>query len=191
MRLSKCLSFLLTAALVVPAGLWASTQPCQTSAPTALSNTWNFPKEASELLNRIQVQAYAAKEDAEGLTTLTRFHQVSWQLESDHLARVKAHVNNMGKDLCRLQVIRRATLPWQQHEIDRITPMLKELAARTQVAIDQFKGHEQTYWATNLPTDWSEITAEASQLNNSVMRQVEYAKLHTSPSSASATSSGM
>jgi hypothetical protein len=191
MRLSKCLSYLLTAALIVPAGLWASQQPCQTSAPTALSKTWNFPKEATELLNKIHVQAYAAQRDAEGLATLSRFRQVSWQLESYHLERVKAHVDNMGKDLCRLQVIRRAALPWQQHEIDRITPMLRELASRTQDAIKQFNGHEQTYWATKLPNDWAVIRADAGQLNNSVLRQVEYAKLHSSPSGASSTSSGM
>jgi hypothetical protein len=190
MRLSKCLSYLLTAALIVPAGLWASQQPCQTSAPTALSKTWNFPKETTELLNSVRVKAYAVQRDSEGLARLSRYNQLDWAIYSDHLARIRNDVNKMGEDLCRLQVVRRAALPWQRHEIDRITPTLKALAARTQAAIELLSSHEQTFWATNFPTDLADIRADATQIHKSVANEVEYAKVQSS-SGTSSTSSGM
>jgi hypothetical protein len=194
MRLSNCIYFALAAVLlVVPAGLFGSTTTCLPAAPTALSKTWNFPREATQLLNKIQYQAYQTKEDALGMSTRSRFNQDSWRFMSYHLSRVRAHVNAMGEELCRLQVIRRATLPWQQHEIDRIAPIVREMAARTRNAIKSLQGDQHAYWATNLPNDWSYISAEASNINKSVDNQIEFAKLRklTMPSSSSTTSSGM
>jgi len=190
MRLSKCFSYVLAAAMIVPAGLWASQQSCQTSAPTALSNTWNFPKEATELLNSVRYRAYAVQRDSEGLARLSRSEELDWEIYSDNLTSIRHDVNKMGKDLCRLQVIRRAALPWQQHEIDRITPSLKALATRTQAAIELLNSHQQTFWATNFPNDMADIHADATRIHKSVNREVEYAKVQSS-SSTSSTSSGM
>jgi hypothetical protein len=190
MRLSNCVSYVLAAALIVPAGLWASQQPCQASAPTALSKTWNFPKEATDLLNSVRFRADAAQRDSEGLARLSRYDQLDWEIYSNHLARIRNDVNKMGENLCRLQVIRRAALPWQQHEIDRITPTLKALAARTQAAIRLLDSHEQTLWATNFPNDMADIRADATQIHKSVASEVEYAKVQSS-SGTSSTSSGM
>lgn len=192
MRLSKSILLMLAAAfLAVPAGLFASQQACQATAPTALSKARDYPREATQLLNKIQYEAYETKEDALGMPTSSRFNQDNWQFESSQLERVKEHVDKIGKDVCRLQVIRQATLPWQQHEVDRITPVLRELAFRTQNALNQFNSHEATYWATRVPNDWAVIRAEAVKLDNTVLRQSEYAKLHTSPSGANSASSGM
>jgi len=177
MRLSDCFSYLLAAVLVVPAGLMASQQPCQTSAPTALSKIWNFPKEATELLKEVRPKAYAAELDAEGLASLSRFNDVSWERNSGHIERIRDEVNAMGKDRCRLQEIRRVALPWQQREIDRITPRLKDMATQTQDAIRLLNTHEHTFWATKFPDDMAAIRTDATPIYRSIVREIQYAKL--------------
>jgi len=177
MRLSSCFSYVLAAVLVVPAGLMASQQPCQTSAPTALSKTWNFPKEATELLKDVRAKAYAVGSDAEGLASLSRFDDVSWERNSSHIERIRDEVNAMGKDLCRLQEIRPVALPWQQREIDRITPKLQDMATQTQNSIKLLNANEHTFWATNFPNDMAAIRTDATQIYRSVVREIQYAKL--------------
>lgn len=177
MRLSNCFSYVLAAVLVVPAGLMASQQPCQTSAPTAQSKTWNFPKEATGLLKDVRTKAYAAELDAEGLASLSRFDDVSWERNSSHIERIRDDVNAMGKDLCRLQEIRPVALPWQQREIDRITPRLQDMATQTRNAIKLLNAHEHTFWATDFPDDMATISKDAKRVYRSVVREIESAKL--------------
>jgi hypothetical protein len=190
MRLSNCFSYVLAAALVLPAGLQAADHTCNPGVPTPESYTHDFSKEADQLLTNIRTQAYAVKEDADGLGILSRFNDVSWERDSGRLARVREYVNAMGEDLCRLDQIRRVALPWQRQEIDRITPSVIELANSTQSAIKLLDHHEQNFWATNLPNDMDAIFNEANRIHNTTLREEQYAK-GPSGSSPSSTSTGM
>jgi hypothetical protein len=190
MRLSKCFSYVLAVALVLPAGLLATDHNCNSGAPTPESYTHDFAKEANQLLSRIRSQAYAVKEDADGLGTLSRFNEVSWERDSGRLASIRQHVNAMGETLCRLQQIRRVALPWQRQEIDRITPAVVELVDSTQSAIKLLANHELNFWSTNLPNDMNDIYNEANRIHSTTLREYQYAKGPTG-SGASSTSTGM
>lgn len=187
MRLSQCFSYLLAVALVLPAGLQAADHACNPGAATPESYTHDFAKETDQLLTSMRIQAYAAKEDADGLGNLSRFNEVSWQRDSARLARIREHVNTIGETLCRLEQIRLVALPWQRQEIDRIAPAVTELADSTQSAIKLLNSHEHNFWATNLPDDMDAIYNEANRIHSTAVQQYQYAKGPTgsSPSSAS------
>jgi hypothetical protein len=190
MRLSNCVSYVLAAALLLPAGLLAAGHNCNPGAPTPQSYNHNFAKEANQLLTNIKDQAAAVKKDAGGMALLSRFDEVDWEMNADRLTTIRADVNAMGKSLCRLNEIRSAVLPWQRQEIDRITPDLIELADSTTSAIKLLGKHERSFWATNFPNEMSYIYKDASRIESASVLRNEYAKGPTGTSSSS-TSSGM
>jgi hypothetical protein len=189
MGLSKCVSYILAAALFVPAGLLAADHNCNPAAPTPESYTHDFAKEADQLLTQVRSQAYDVKTDADGLATLSRFNEIDWRSNSERLNEIRDHVNAMGETLCRLDQIRSAVLPWQQQEIDRIRPALVELADSTESAIKLFNDHQETFWATNFPNEAADIYNEASRIHRTVMLQPVYAQGPTG--SSASTPSGM
>jgi hypothetical protein len=190
MRLSKCFPYILAAALVLPAGLLAADHSCTSGAPTPESYTHDFAKEANQLLNSLRIQADAVKRDSAGVANLSRFDETDWESNSYDLARIREHVNAMGKTLCRLNQIRTAVLPWQRQEIDRITPALVELADSTTSAIKLLGKHEQNFWATNFPNEMQDIYNDANRIESSAVRESVYAK-GPSGSGTNSTSTGM
>ena len=52
------------------------------------------------------------------------------------LDNIKEHVNDLGRIAQRLESLRGSASPWQQQAIDRMLPVLKELAAHTTAAIN-------------------------------------------------------
>jgi hypothetical protein len=99
-----------------------------------------------------------------------------WVYVGDSLTAIRTDVNAMGKDLCRLEAIRRVALPWQQKEILRITPRLQDMAAQTGAAIKLLNNSQQSYWATNLPNDLTTIYNDAHQVHRSVIREIQEAR---------------
>jgi hypothetical protein len=71
-------------------------------------------------------------------------NDVSWESHAAMLSRIKDHVNNTGRIVAKLQEEREEASPWQQQAIDRMVPMLKEIAANTSAAIEHLnQNHER------------------------------------------------
>ena len=74
------------AAAFSPAALAASASLCPSGPPTAASYTWNFPKEASGLLNQIKADALQVRTLADNLRSLDWEAEYNfWQYDSDIL----------------------------------------------------------------------------------------------------------
>ena len=100
--------------------------------PTAESYTWDFPGEASELLASVESSANSVADLADRLRfapTKSREYHIS------RLMEIRAEINDLGDMLCRLQIIRRAALPWQQEAIDRALPQLQAMVSDAENAI--------------------------------------------------------
>lgn len=188
MRLSSCITYVLAAVLVVPAGLMAAQQPCQGSGSAAMSKNWDFPGEATQLLSDVEAKSedVIRQSDAQ---VLLREHMSDWVYVGDSLSAIRADVNAMGKDLCRLQAIRRVALPWQQREISRITPRLQDMATQTSAAIRLLNNSQQSYWSTNLPNDLDTVYSDALRVNRSVIREIQEARTHQQPGTTSTSGS--
>jgi DNA mismatch repair ATPase MutS len=86
-------------------------------------------------LDSAKQQASELARDADEMTGLIH-NDVSWQSHADVLNRIRDHVNNMGRIVEKLESERDEASPWQQQAIDRMVPLLKEIASSTTAAIE-------------------------------------------------------
>lgn len=78
-------------------------------------------------LAEIKTHAALASDDAATLESYTR-SKLSWQAHEKQLTRMKGHVNDIVADYKTLDSLRAEGSQWQQEAIDRIEPMLREIA---------------------------------------------------------------
>jgi len=91
--------------------------------------------DVDQLLQQASSQAFQLRRDSATLESFTR-SRVSWQSQAAQVNTIRAHVNQMGQPLSQLQAARdSAGKPYQQ-AIDRIQPLLQELASNTTSIID-------------------------------------------------------
>jgi hypothetical protein len=110
--------------------------------PTLRSITRKPPNaEVASQFDAAKTEASELARDADDMTALVR-NDTSWQSHADTLNRIADHVNNMGKILEKLQSERDEASPWQQQAIDRMAPLLKDIAANTTAAIEHLNKNQ-------------------------------------------------
>ncbi len=176
-HLARGSTFLLAASLLLPAGLWAATTTCSPAAPTAASYTWDFPGEANQLFEQIRDDAARVSRSADELTEYSRTYQVDWQLQGEDLELAKESVNRMGANLCRLQSIQGAVLPWQQKAIGQMAPIIHSLVDNTQQAITLLNQNQDRLFATAYGQRIHSVFQESHAIRSAVDRTVQYAQL--------------
>lgn len=105
--------------------------------------------EINKLLVDARAEAVELKADSENMATFTR-STFSWQSYAGNLEMIRGHVNKSGELLTKLQNAKSSGSTWQQTAIDRIEPLLKEMAANTSAAIKHLSDnksavHMQTF----------------------------------------------
>ena len=110
--------------------------------PSLRSITGKPPNaEVAAQLDAARSEAYELANDADQMTTLIR-NDIGWQTHAEMLTEIKEHVNNMGKILAKLQSERDEASPWQQQAIDRMVPLLKDIATNTTAAIEHLNQNQ-------------------------------------------------
>lgn len=56
---------------------------------------------------------------------------VTWESHAAKIPAIKDHVNKVGETVAKLNQASTAASPWQKAAIDRVNPMLQELAGNT------------------------------------------------------------
>src|SRR5437868_894156 len=107
---------------------------------TLLFSAQAFPQsndnpEVTKLLQNGREKEADIARDADNMESLIRT-DASWQTHAAMLDNIKEHVNDLGRIAQRLESLRGSASPWQQQAIDRMLPVLKELAAHTTAAIN-------------------------------------------------------
>jgi hypothetical protein len=92
-------------------------------------------REVSSILADIKTEAIQLRDDADQLKAFTH-STFSWESHASKVEQMKDHINNAGKSLSKLDSLRADASPWQQQAIDRITPLLKELASKVESTIE-------------------------------------------------------
>jgi hypothetical protein len=119
------------------------------SVARAAENTTST--DVTKLLADTRDEAVLLQLDSEDLDAFTRT-QLSWQSHAAKVNMIKDHVNAAGKLLAKLKDTEPTAAVWQQTAIERIEPMLKDLAANTEATIrylneNQNKVHLQEFRA--------------------------------------------
>lgn len=139
--MNKCkLVLMLLAAALVIGGCLLSIPTVQAADKSTLDS-----EEISKLLADAKTEAIQLKKDAEELQSFTR-SKVSWQGHASAIEAIRAHVNSVGRMTAKLNDARGTASAWQEQAIDRITPLLKELAANTSATIECLNRNKAHLW---------------------------------------------
>ncbi|MHB1021727.1 MAG: hypothetical protein ACYC0Z_04915, partial [Acidobacteriaceae bacterium] len=95
----------------------------------------------NQLLDQAKSHAVLARDDADTLHSYTMAN-LSWQSHATRLQSMKEHVNELGKVEQELRDAREEGSPWQQEAIDRINPLLKNLADTLTSTIDHLNKNQ-------------------------------------------------
>ena len=129
--------------------------------------------EVTRLLADARDEAAVLSRDADDMESLIRT-DVSWQSHAAMLDRIKEHINNLGRTAQKLEESRSSASPWQQQAIDRMLPLLKELAANTRAAINHLNENRLRPTTGNYPEYLKENTETAHQLSDMISSFVKY-----------------
>src|SRR5690242_7804063 len=102
--------------------------------PLCLNARTTDSEQVLTLLSDAKVEAAVLQRDASELKAFTH-SAVSWKSYADQLAQIKTHVNKVAAIVEELKDLRIIASPWQKVAIDRVNPLLQELAANTELII--------------------------------------------------------
>ena len=127
----------------------------------------------AQVLGEARIEAAELAKDADETESLIR-NDVSWQTHANMLDGVKEHVNNLARIIDKLTTERSSGSELQEQAVDRILPLLKELAANTTAAIN-YLNQNRTRPIGDPYTQYLKDNAEtAHQLANTVSSLFEY-----------------
>jgi hypothetical protein len=121
--------------------------------------------EFSQFLAQAKSEAVQLQQTAEEMNAL-KFPLISWHTQADKLAELKAHVNNLGEFVVRMQNVEAAS-PSQEQAIRDITPLVEQLAANTTMAIYHLDATRGSYVFSPFPEYVdanAELAANAAQM---------------------------
>lgn len=96
-------------------------------------------EEVSQLLSQVKTEAIALERDSDILASWAGSTLPRAESHGAKLNEIRDHVNQAGMLLAKLNEAREeGASPWQHQAIDRIYPLLKELADNTEATINHF-----------------------------------------------------
>lgn len=129
--------------------------------------------DVTRLLTEAKEKAAVLSQDADQMEAFTRSN-VSWESHATMLEDIKQHINDLGRVTEKLQSERNSASPWQQQAIDRMLPLMRELASNTTAAINHLREH-QTQPNTGSYPEYLKTNAEtAHKLSDMIASFVEY-----------------
>jgi hypothetical protein len=135
-------------------------------------------QQLTQVLGEARDEAAELAKDADEMESLIRT-DVSWQTHAEMLDRVKNHVNNMARIVAKLSETRSSGSELQEQAVDRILPLLKELATNTTAAIN-YLNQNKSRPKTDPYTQYLHDNVEtAHQLSSTVSSLFEYEKSMT------------
>lgn len=170
---------LLAGAVVMPIALLASTpRACVAGKPTPASYAWNFPQEASRLLDGIQMDAASVKNHADRLEVFSMDQNIDWRVHGDVLNGIQSKVDDMGRKLCRLEMIRRVSTPQERKAIDQTASLVRLMADNTDDAINFLNARQANFWEPSYREYVGNLYRESGQVLHSVKTFEQSAKIH-------------
>jgi len=121
--------------------------------------------QTTKLLQQAKMSAIQLRNDSSQMKTYVG-SGLSWRSHAKQIDIIKEQVNKSGKILAELHDARDSSAPWQQEVIDKITPLLQEMASNTESIINHLNDRQHT-WQPKYQaylTSNSELSADLSKL---------------------------
>jgi hypothetical protein len=138
------------------------------------------------LLEDIRDRASAARVEADYLKEMInsgRFSPLS------HLARldaVKADLNQIGKDLVKLEAERETLPDWEKQAFDRVLPLAQDAVTNANNAIDFYKNNTLHLWGAEDAGYASAIYTDSSRMASSLSQYLKHEHLQEKETSLGA-----
>src|SRR4030088_3078291 len=127
----------------------------------------------TRLLADARDKAAVLSRDADEMEALTR-SDVSWQTHAVMLTTIKEHVNDLARTIEKHNTSRSSASPWQQQAIDRVMPLMKDLAANTTAAINHLNENKLRPTTGSYPEYLKENAETAHELSDMISSFVRY-----------------
>jgi hypothetical protein len=111
--------------------------------------------------------------DAATMNSYTRSN-LSWQSHTAQITQIKDHINKTASLLSQMEAARGDAKPWHQTAIDRITPVLKELASNTEAVINHLNAKPNHLRDATYQSYLTSNAELATELSRSVGDTVDY-----------------
>ena len=131
----------------------------------------------SSLLLQAREDVIQLRNDAEELQSFN-WSKMSWESHAMKLDQIRDEVNSLGVLVTKLNDQKTKASPRERQVIDRVTPMLKELASKVQVAIDGVKNNPEHVQTFGYRDDYSAIAEISSKLAAQISDLVQYDQLN-------------
>ncbi len=135
-------------------------------------------QQLTQVLGEARDEAAELARDADEMESLIRT-DVSWQAHAAMLDRIKDHVNNMARIVAKLTETRTSGSELQEQAVDRILPLLKDLAVNTTAAINYLNQNKSRPLTEPYNQYLLDNADTAHQLSSTVSSLFEYEKSMT------------
>jgi hypothetical protein len=110
-----------------------------------------------------------------------------YQFQGDQLADLAYQVNRVGQELAAIEA-ERASLPeWQRDAVDQITPVMREVAAEANAAIETYNVDQNRLFATDYGVDTKDISVNAQKVSQRLHEDVKLADTKAAEARVAAT----
>jgi len=130
--------------------------------------------EASGLFQEAKTTAAQLKRDVIEMESYAR-SSLSWQSHATQITRITEHINKAGQLAAQLEKSRVGAETWHQTAIDRLTPLLRELASNVEAMIKHI--NKQTNMNDPAYNSYLKENEDlATELSNLISDTVDYDK---------------
>ena len=119
------------------------------------------------MLKEVHAEALATLDQAAELQHSGYGSMASWQGHASLLTDLKGNVNALGSSVARLEALRDAASPEERLEIDRVNPLVRDLANATSGAIVYINGHLPDVWQPQYRQYLDTLVDKSEQLGKS------------------------
>jgi hypothetical protein len=110
--------------------------------------------------------------------------------EAEQLNMLREDINQIGHELSSLENLE-GTLPdWERKTLDQIVPIMQEMAATTDKAIQNFDTNRNHVWATGLPEQAVTISQDAERVKEIVHANLKLASVRAQEQRLESTVNG-
>ena len=99
-------------------------------------------QEARATLKEMKLLASDASADAQRLRSMIQNGEFSPYSHRTQLTNLQERINQMGRDVVRLEAQRDSLPSWEQHAIDQVLPLVQDAAANARKAIAYFNDNQ-------------------------------------------------
>ncbi len=130
--------------------------------------------QARTMLQEIDSWSASIADTADRLSMKAKFPADS-ESDTEALDQLKYDVNKIGRDLRVLQAGQADLDKWESSAVDEILPLMHEVAANTEKAIQTFQTDRSHLWVTAFPEDTAKVFEDAEKVKGLLDGQLKLA----------------